>query len=71
MINDIVLGGVLIPGLLALALVAAILTVVSMRLLSLLRIQRDLAAKPLIEISLFIILLSLLVYFLPTMGLLQ
>lgn len=68
MIADIAIGGVLIPGLLMLGLLAAICTFAVMRLTALTGLDRAFARKPLVELACFILLFSLLVQFQPLTG---
>lgn len=71
MISDIVIGGVLIPGLLAVACLALVLTVALLRLLSATGASRRLALPPIVELALLVIVFGLLVQCLPATGLLQ
>lgn len=68
MITDIAIGGVLVPGLLVLGLLAAICTFTVMRLAALTGLDCVFARRPLIELAFFIILLSLLVQSQPLTG---
>lgn len=60
MIADLDIGGVLIPGLLAFALIALAATVAVIRLLSAAGIDRAMAHGPLVEIAIFTIIFALL-----------
>ena len=71
MISDIVIGGVLIPGLLAVACLALVLTVAILRLLSATGASRRLALPPVVELAVLVIVFGLLVQSLPATGLLQ
>ncbi len=68
MIADIAIGGVFIPGLLVLGLLAAACTFAVMRLAALTGLDRAIARKPLVELACFIILFCLLVQFQPLTG---
>lgn len=68
MIPDLDLGGILVPGMLALAGLALVLTVVVLRLLAVAGVARRLAARPLLELAVFVFLLALLVEGLPAIG---
>lgn len=70
MFTEISIGGVAIPGLLALAFMALFLTALSSRLLTSLGIYRLFAHRPLAELSLFVIWLGLLVQFAHGPGIL-
>jgi len=61
MIGEISIGGVYIPALLVLVLLALILTGLLTRLLALISAYRFVAYRPLVDIALFILLLGLLV----------
>ncbi len=71
MISDIVIGGVLIPGLLAVACLALVLTVAILRLLSATGASRRLALPPVVELAVLVIVFGLLVQSLPATGSLQ
>ncbi|MFS2108132.1 DUF1656 domain-containing protein [Sphingomonas sp. Sphisp140] len=68
MIPDLPIGGVLIPGLFALACLALALTTALLRLLSAVGASRRLAFLPLVEIAVFVILFGLLVQGMPAIG---
>jgi hypothetical protein len=68
MISDLIIGGILVPGLLALACVALVATVILMRLLAVTGLSRRLALPALTEIAAFILLYGLLVRVLPVTG---
>lgn len=61
MIDDLILGGVFIPGLLALALIALIGTVVALRFLKATGATRAFTLRPLVELAVFTLLFGLLV----------
>jgi hypothetical protein len=69
MIHDLDIGGVLIPGLLVLAVVALIGTIAVIRLFTLAGVTRAFAYRPLVELATFAILYGLLVQSLPAIGL--
>lgn len=71
MIADLVIGGVLIPGLLVLAILALIGTVLVLRLLAIAGVTRLFASRPLVELATFALLYALLVQFAPSTGYLQ
>lgn len=71
MIVDLNIGGVLIPGLLVLAIVALVGTVVVLRIFTIAGIARAFAYRPLVELATFATLYGLLVQFLPPIGLFQ
>ncbi|WP_420232991.1 DUF1656 domain-containing protein [Pseudomonas sp. ABY48] len=68
MIVDLNVGGVLIPGLLALVFVVLFATIVIIRLLSVVGIYRLFAYRPLVELATFVLLYGLLVQHLPSIG---
>ncbi|CAM5508496.1 hypothetical protein MAUB1S_08490 [Mycolicibacterium aubagnense] len=68
MIIDLAIGGILIPGLLALALIALVTTVLVLRLLSACGIHRVFAHRPLVELAVFAIVLGLLAQHLTGMS---
>ncbi|MGN8000449.1 DUF1656 domain-containing protein [Sphingomonas sp. 22176] len=61
MIRDLDIAGVLVPGLLALACLALIATVLLLRLLAVTGLPRRLALPALTEIAVFVLLYGLLV----------
>lgn len=65
MIPDITIGGVLLPGLLVLAIVSLVLTVAVLRLLATVGLVRLFGARPLLEIATFTLVCALLMQFLP------
>lgn len=69
MIADLDLGGVFIPGLLVLALVALAATVLVLRLLAKARLIRLFAHRPVVELAVFAILYGLLAQAAPAIGL--
>lgn len=70
MVVDLKVGGVLIPGLVVLAVVALIATMAMLRLFAATGLNRRFAYRPLVELSTFVIIYGLLVQYLPTIGLL-
>ncbi|MEE2916539.1 MAG: DUF1656 domain-containing protein [Pseudomonadota bacterium] len=60
MISDLDIAGILVPGLLALAYLALVATVLLLRLLAVTGLSRRLALPALTEIAVFILLYSLL-----------
>tara|TARA_A100001391_G_scaffold899_2_gene1297 strand:- start:9408 stop:9623 length:216 start_codon:yes stop_codon:yes gene_type:complete len=68
MIIDMNIGGVLIPGLLVLALLALAATAVTLRLLSATGLAHRFAYPPVVEIATFLIILGLLTQYPPTIG---
>lgn len=69
MIVDLNVGGVLIPGLVALAFVALVATMAVLRLLAASGLNRLFAYRPLVELATFVIIYGLLVQYLPLIGL--
>lgn len=69
MIADIAIGGVLLPGLLVIALVALIGAAIILRLLTLTGADHAFARRPLVELATFVILFGLLAQYLPSSGL--
>ncbi|MCF3524390.1 MULTISPECIES: DUF1656 domain-containing protein [Stenotrophomonas] len=65
MFSDLSIDGVLIPGLLAVAVAALALSVLTSRLLASLRLYRLFAAWPLVGLSLFVILAELMIRLAP------
>lgn len=68
MIVDLDVGGVLIPGLLALVFVAIFSTVAIIRVLCVVGIYRLFAHWPLVELAIFALIYGLLVQHLPSIG---
>lgn len=68
MIVDLNIGGVLIPGLVALVVVALIATMAVLRLISDSGLNRRFAYRPLVELATFVIIYGLLVQYLPWIG---
>ncbi len=68
MIVDLDVGGVLIPGLLALVSVAIFATVAIIRVLRVVGIYRLFAHWPLVELAIFALIYGLLVQHLPSIG---
>lgn len=68
MIPDITIGGVLLPGLLVLAIVSIVLTVGVLRLLAVIGLGQLFDARPLLEIATFTLVYALLMQFLPAIG---
>ena len=64
MLSDLSIDGVLIPGLLAVAAAALVLSMLTSRLLSL-GLYRLFAARPLVGLSLFVILAELMIRLSP------
>lgn len=71
MIVDLNIGGVLVPGLLMLAIVALVTTIAVMRLLAVAGLSRLFAYWPLVELATFVLIYGLLVQYLPATGLFQ
>jgi len=69
MIGEISLGGVFVPTLLVLALVAMALTFVLTRLAGAFGLYRFVAYRALVDLSLFVLLLGLLAFLVPYLGL--
>ncbi|SBW00675.1 conserved hypothetical protein [uncultured Alphaproteobacteria bacterium] len=69
MIVDVDVGGVLLPGLLVLAVVALLATIVVLRFLSIAGGRRVFVHRPLVEIAAFALIYGLLVQTLPFTGL--
>ncbi|QGL80823.1 hypothetical protein GPNADHDJ_02426 [Stenotrophomonas maltophilia] len=65
MLPDLSIDGVLIPGLLAVAVAALALSIVASRLLASLGLYRLFAAWPLVGLSLFVILAELMIRLAP------
>ncbi|WP_039055864.1 DUF1656 domain-containing protein [Enterobacter sp. Bisph1] len=68
MINDLNIGGVLIPGLLVIALAALICTLLLVPLFTFSRLYRRLPFRPLIDFSTFIVTCFLLLQGLTALG---
>jgi ABC-type arginine/histidine transport system permease subunit len=69
MIADLDLGGVILPGLLVLAMAALAATVAVIRLLARARLTRLFAYQPLVELAVFALLYGLLVQVVSSIGL--
>lgn len=65
MFRDLSIDGVLIPALLAVAVAALVLSVLTSRLLASLGLYRLFAARPLVGLSLFVILAELMIRLAP------
>lgn len=65
MLSDLSIDGVLIPALLAVAVAALVLSVLTSRLLASLGLYRWFAARPLVRLSLFVILAELMIRLAP------
>lgn len=65
MLPDLSIDGVLIPALLAAAVAALVLSVLTSRLLASLGLYRWFAARPLVGLSLFVILAELMIRLAP------
>lgn len=65
MFPDLSIDGVLIPALLAVAVAALVLSVLTSRLLASLSLYRLFAARPLVGLSLFVILAELMIRLAP------
>ncbi|UJX41237.1 DUF1656 domain-containing protein [Desulfovibrio sp. JY] len=68
MIVDLNIGGVFIPGLLVLAIIALVATVVVIRLLNFAGICRVFAYRPIVELATLAIIYALLLQHLPYTG---
>ncbi len=68
MTGEIALGGIYIPTLLLLALVALVLSWALTRLIAALGLYRFLAYRAAVDLSLFILLLGALALLVPTFG---
>lgn len=68
MMLDLNIAGVFIPGPVALAFVALIATVATIRLCTAAGIFRLFAHRPLVEIATFLLVYGLLVQYLPLIG---
>jgi len=69
MVNDLNIGGVFIPGLLVTALAALACTRALIALLSLSRLSRRLAFRPLLDVSTYLVTFFLLMQGLTALGL--
>lgn len=69
MINDLNIGGVFIPGLLVIALIALACTLLFVPIFAFSRLYRRLPLRPLIDFSTFIVTFFLLLQGLTTLGL--
>jgi len=65
MLPDLAVDGVFIPGLMAVALTALVLSMMASRLLARLGLYRLFAYRPLVGLSLFVILSALLIQLAP------
>ncbi|CAH0064845.1 DUF1656 domain-containing protein [Stenotrophomonas sp. GD03819] len=65
MLSDLSIDGVHIPGLLAVAAAALVLSILTSRLLASLGLYRLFAARPLVGLSLFVILAELMIRLSP------
>jgi hypothetical protein len=60
MTGELSIGGVYLPAILVLAVVAVILTGIAVRLLSIAGLYRIVVYRPLVDLALFVIILGLL-----------
>ena len=70
MIVDLNVGGVVIPGLVVLAVVALVAATVTLRIIDAAGLYRLFAYRPLVELATFVVIYGLLVQYLPSIGLL-
>lgn len=68
MTGEVNLGGVFVPTLLLLVLAALLLTYGLIRVISLLGLYRFFAYRAIVDLSIFVLLLGALAYFLPQAG---
>ncbi|WP_340265640.1 DUF1656 domain-containing protein [Sphingobium mellinum] len=68
MTGEIALGGVFVPTLLLVAVFALLLSWLATRLLGALGLYHYLAYRALVDLSLFILILGALAFFLPPLG---
>ncbi|NEW86280.1 DUF1656 domain-containing protein [Rhodopseudomonas sp. WA056] len=68
MIVDLNMGGVFIPGLVVLALIALFATLAIMRFCNATGISRLFEYRPLVEIATFLMIYGLLMLYLPLVG---
>jgi hypothetical protein len=68
MTGEIALGGVFMPTLLLLSVVALALTFGAIRLLSLSGLYRFVAYRALVDLCLFVLILGLLAFLVPLLG---
>ncbi|KIS44381.1 DUF1656 domain-containing protein [Kosakonia radicincitans] len=68
MINDMNIGGVFFPGLLIVALLALVFTLLCVPLFSFSRLYRRLPYRPLMGFSIYIVTFSLLIQGLNALG---
>lgn len=68
MITDLNVGGVFVPGLLVLAIIALFATVMVIRLFSVAGIYRIFTYRPIVELATFAIIYALLSQCLPSAG---
>lgn len=69
MIADLNIGGVFIPGLVAIVFIGLIITIATMRVCTEIGISRLFAYRPLAEIAIFVTVCGLLMQSLPMIGL--
>lgn len=68
MIGEVSLDGVFVPTLLILALAAMALSFAASRLLGAFGLYRFVAYRALVDLSLFVLMLGLLAWIVPTLG---
>lgn len=68
MTGEIALGGVFVPTLLLLAMIALLLSWAVTRLIGALGLYRFLAYRAIVDLSLFVLILGALAIFLPPFG---
>ncbi|WP_434620344.1 DUF1656 domain-containing protein [Azospirillum sp. B2RO_4] len=71
MISDLDIGGVFIPGLLVLALIALVGTIAAVRLFAAAGLFHLIGSRPLVELCTFALLYGLLLQALPSSGTFQ
>ncbi|WP_010543799.1 DUF1656 domain-containing protein [Sphingomonas elodea] len=68
MTGEVSIGGVFVPTLLVLGILAMLLTMALARLLNAFGLYRFVAYRPLVDLCLFILLLGLLAWATPSIG---
>lgn len=68
MTGEVSIAGVFVPSLLILAIIAAIATIALMRLLNFAGLYRLVAYRALVDVCLFILVLGLLAWLFPIIG---
>jgi hypothetical protein len=68
MTGEVAIGGVFIPSLLVLTVIALLLTFALLRVMAAFGLHRFLAYRALVDLSLYVLILGLLAFLVPLLG---